>query len=156
MGARGHRAHGPEVSYQAWEVGSIPFSGAKARGNLDTTEREKLAFFSRKRRQGKSLGFGLSDAASGSKIGTTRPHRPSRIRGIPLVRTLCLPCHPDRWDAALRDFQKISASGLSLSWSSHQIVRITLDRRISRSAVTRGSPSTNAVAPIMRSAGSFG
>jgi len=39
---------------------------------------------------------------------------------------------------------------------SHQIVRIVFDRRISRSAVSKDSPSTSAVAPIMRSAGSLG
>jgi hypothetical protein len=38
----------------------------------------------------------------------------------------------------------------------HQIVRTALERRISRSAVSKDSPSTNAVAPIMRSAGSRG
>jgi hypothetical protein len=38
----------------------------------------------------------------------------------------------------------------------HQIVWTALDRRISRSAVNKDSPSTNAVAPIMRSTGSLG
>ena len=38
----------------------------------------------------------------------------------------------------------------------HQIVGTAFDRRISRSAVTRGIPSASAVAPIIRSAGSFG
>ena len=39
---------------------------------------------------------------------------------------------------------------------SHQIVLIAFDRRILRSAVSKDSPSTSAVAPKIRSAGSFG
>src|SRR5580658_6793992 len=39
---------------------------------------------------------------------------------------------------------------------SYQIVRTALDRRISRFAVSKDIPSTSAVAPIMRSAGSLG
>jgi len=47
-------------------------------------------------------------------------------------------------------------ASLRLCSSAYQIVRSALDRRISRSAVSRDSPSTSAVAPIMRSAGSLG
>src|SRR6266481_2431598 len=42
-----------------------------------------------------------------------------------------------------------------LSGQNHQIVGISLERRISRSAVIRESPSTSAAAPMMRSAGSL-
>ena len=38
----------------------------------------------------------------------------------------------------------------------YQIVRTALDCRISRSAVRSGKPSTSAVAPMIRSAGSLG
>jgi len=55
------------------------------------------------------------------------------------------------WDVALPFTQQSS-----LSRPSHQIVRSARDRRIARSAVSRGSPSTKAVAPIIRSTGSLG
>src|SRR5215467_4342403 len=48
------------------------------------------------------------------------------------------------------------AGGTARGDFSYQIVASTFDRRISRSAVTNDRPSTNAVAPIKRSAGSLG
>ncbi len=59
------------------------------------------------------------------------------------------PISSARQEAELRARQRLPCS-------SHQIVWTTLERRISRSAVIRESPSTSAVAPIMRSAGSLG
>ena len=110
-----------------------------------------------------------SDLAAGAHALGRDVRSLRRRRGHGLPRTIPRPrhgaCDASRplpaWtltnsDANRRDgVASQTHAPLTLS-SRHQMVSTVLDPRIARSAVSKGSPSTKAVAPMMRSAGSLG